>query len=79
MRLSDVQLGESIRIVSFEGGKNLEGKLRQLGILPGDCVRVLRQAPFKGPLLIEVRGREIALGQGVITKIRVEGIECGSH
>jgi ferrous iron transport protein A len=74
MRLSDVQLGKTIRIVGFEGGKQLEGKLRQLGILPGDVVRVLRQAPFKGPLLIEARGREIALGQGVITKIRVEGI-----
>ena len=79
MRLSDVQLGATIRIVGFEGGKNLEGKLRQLGILPGDCVRVLRQAPFKGPLLIEARGREIALGQGVIAKIKVEGIGCGSH
>jgi ferrous iron transport protein A len=79
MRLTEVQPGETIRIVNFEGGRRLEAKLRQMGLLPGDCLRVIRQAPFKGPLLVEVRGREIALGQGVTAKIVVEEIECASH
>jgi Fe2+ transport system protein FeoA len=32
----------------------------------------LRAAPMKGPLLVEVSGREIALGRGVAAKILVD-------
>ena len=44
----------------------------------GDCIRLLRAAPLGGPLLVEVNGREIALGRGVAEKILVEA-ECESH
>jgi Fe2+ transport system protein FeoA len=33
---------------------------------------VLRSAPLDGPLLVEVNGREIALGLGVAQSIMVE-------
>ena len=58
-------------------GPGLEDKLTQHGIYPGDCVRVLREAPMGGPLLVDVHGREIALGRGVAKKIFVdEDKEC---
>ena len=50
----------------------MELKLRQLGLLPGDLARVMRHAPFGGPIMIEVNGRTIALGKGVAAKIAVE-------
>ena len=56
--------------------ERLRVKLRQYGLHVGDCVRVVRSAPLGGPLLIEVNGREIALGRFVADEIIVE-VECG--
>ncbi len=78
MALIQVVNGKSVRIVGFTSGHELESKLRQLGILPGDVAKVVRQAPLGGPFLIEIGGREIALGQAIAAKIDVEEIECVS-
>ena len=72
MTLIQAASGETVRIMSFSGGLGLEHKLRQLGIVPGDHARVLRQAPLGGPVLVEVDGRSIALGRGVASKVVVE-------
>ena len=77
MVLLNVKKGNWVRILRLEGGAGLEDKLTQHGIYPGDCVRVLREAPMGGPLLVDVHGREIALGRGVAKKIFVdEDKEC---
>lgn len=78
MVLLDVQHGSLVRISRLEGGANMRDKLTQHGLYPGDCVRVLRAAPMGGPLLVDVNGREIALGRGVAQKIVVEELECES-
>ena len=70
--LLQVQVGETVRIRSFEGGKSTVSKLRQYGLFIGDVARVVRYAPFNGPVLIEVNGREIALGRGIAVHIIVE-------
>ena len=72
MTLTQVNPGQTVRILSFRGGVGLEHKLRQLGLVPGDIARVLRFAPLGGPLLVEVEGRSIALGRGVASKVIVE-------
>jgi len=72
MTLIQVESGQTVKILCFEGGIKLEHKLRQLGIIPGDQARVLRHAPLGGPILIEVDGRSIALGRGVASKVVVE-------
>ena len=78
MALIDAVSGTFVRILGFSSGHELESKLRQLGILPGDTARVVRQAPLGGPILIEISGREIALGQAIAAKVEVEEIECVS-
>lgn len=78
MNLVDVETGKLVRVVGFRGGNRLDLKLRQLGIIPGDCARVLRHAPFGGPSLIEIDGRAIALGRTIASKIEVEVSECAS-
>ena len=70
--LHHLSVGSTARIQNFHGSKNLSTKLRQYGLFIGDQVRLLRMAPFKGPILIEVNGREIALGYGIAAKIMVE-------
>ena len=72
MTLTQAIPGQSVRIISFKGGVGLEHKLRQLGLVPGDKARVVRYAPFGGPVMVEVEGRSIALGRGVASKVVVE-------
>ena len=72
MRLLHVEDGKTVRVIRYDDGGGLESKLRQLGLLPGDCARVLRHAPLGGPVLVEVDGRSLALGRGVAYKIWVE-------
>ncbi|HMD88582.1 MAG TPA: FeoA family protein [Anaerolineaceae bacterium] len=75
MVLGDAHSGMKVRIIRFKDNRGLEGKLRQLGILPGDAAKIIRQAPFDGPFLLEIRGREIALGSRIAEGIVVEEIE----
>ncbi|MCC6147032.1 MAG: ferrous iron transport protein A [Anaerolineaceae bacterium] len=78
MRLLDVEKEKDVIVVAIEAGRSVESKLRQLGVMPGNCVRVLRQAPFRGPLLVLAGGREVALGQRIAAKIMVEEKPCES-
>jgi len=43
-----------------------------MGIAPGTYTRVIRKAPFGGPVLIEVDGMEIALSREIAAKVMVE-------
>jgi len=72
MLLAKVKHGTQVRILSYEGGEGVERKLRQLGLNPGEVVYVRRQAPFGGPILVEVMGRTIAIGRGIAARINVE-------
>ena len=74
MVLIEAQRGAIVRIVGFLTLPGLAAKLRQLGLVPGDCAKVVRQAPFDGPFLIEIRGREIALGKSIAEKVQVEAV-----
>jgi Fe2+ transport system protein FeoA len=72
MRLIDVKHNLWVKVLSFEGNAHFQDRLLQHGLYPGDRARILRSAPLDGPLLVEVSGREIAIGQGVAEKIMVE-------
>ena len=78
MTLLQISPGFNVRVIDFAGGLNLRRKLRQYGIHPGDCLRLLRKAPLGGPLLVECNEREIALGRGIADKIIVELDNCES-
>ena len=71
MRLIEAKIGDIMRVVAFGGGK-ADARLLQVGLFPGDQVRVLREAPLGGPLLVDVGGRELALGREVAAQIIVE-------
>jgi ferrous iron transport protein A len=66
----EVPVGKHARLA--EAGGALRKKLVQYGLHLGDRLHVLRVAPMGGPLLVEVNGREIALGRAVAKKILVE-------
>ena len=74
MNLLNVKNGKWVRFRTFRGGRGMQRRLSQLGFLPGNKIRIIRSAPFHGPLLISVEGREIVLGRGVAAHIIVEYI-----
>ena len=68
--LLEVPVGKKARLSQTQDA--LCAKLKTYGLHVGDHLRVLRVAPLGGPLLVEVNGREIALGRVVAEKILVE-------
>lgn len=71
MRLIEAKIGEALRVVGFSGAK-ANARLLRVGLYPGDRLRVLREAPLGGPMLVDVGGREIALGRDIAARIMVE-------
>ena len=47
-------------------------RLADLGILAGARIRVVRKAPFGGPIEIEVGGSRFMIGRGLAERILVE-------
>jgi ferrous iron transport protein A len=73
--LLEMKSGIKAKIHQFIGGPKVQEKLEQYGIFPGDTVEVVRIAPFSGPVLLSINGREIALGRTIAAKILIEEIE----
>jgi len=59
-------------ILSIEGGRAARAKLEALGIRPGKKIRKMSSQIFKGPVVIEINGRDIALGYGLANKVIVK-------
>lgn len=74
MRLLDVDNSETVRIIRLRGGHHMGEKLRKLALFPGTKVKVMRHAPLGGPIMIEVKGRSVAIGRGIAAHIIVEHI-----
>ena len=72
--LSNLEQGCSFVVSHFLGGRGVEDKLQQFGLLPGDKAFVVRTAPFGGPLIILIDEREVAVGHNIAKKIMVEEV-----
>lgn len=70
--LLDLKNGDRAHILGFSGNLRANQKLTQYGIFEGDHLLVLRSAPFKGPVMLSINGREIALGRGIAASVLVE-------
>lgn len=62
------------KIVSIDGGRAVWERLNEVGLHIGDRITVIRRAPFRGPLLVQCNGQEIALGRSIAAKILVQMI-----
>lgn len=82
MRLTDARPGDRLALRSMPADAGTEGQVRSLGLLPGVALRLVRRAPFRGPLLLEVEGRVIALGWKIaygleVSQVPALGTEAG--
>ncbi|OGB69159.1 MAG: hypothetical protein A2Y94_05930 [Caldithrix sp. RBG_13_44_9] len=72
--LLEIPAHTTVKIISVSGGKGSRRILAQLGMGIGSMIKIKRNAPFAGPLLIENHGASVAIGRGVAAKIMVEEI-----
>lgn len=75
MTLHRTPEGTLIRILEVSVAQHLRRSLSQLGIQTGDVVHVRRHVPYGGPVLIEHRGTQVALGRSLAKKVRVELVD----
>jgi len=61
-----------LKVLSILGDWGVRRSFGQMGIHPGDHVRILSKAPFGGPLVIEGRGTRVAVSRQLAEKVKVE-------
>lgn len=70
--INQLENGETGIINEISGGRKFIKRLESLNLRKGKQVLKISSAPFKGPVVLEVEGCQIALGQGMASKIMVE-------
>ena len=65
--------GRSARVVEVRGGKDVNGRLASLGVLPGATVSAIRTSAG-GPVILSARESRVAIGRGMAQKVMVEPI-----
>lgn len=72
--LNEIEEGKKVRVKEIHGGFGVRQHLLTHGIHIGDIVLIKRRSVWRGPLIIEVHGSEVALGRGVAFNIEVEDL-----
>ena len=63
--------GETARVIEVRGGKEVNGRLASLGVLPGATVSAIRTTRG-GPVILHVHDSRVAIGRGMAQKVMVE-------
>lgn len=75
-RLSELATGESATVVGVDDAAPrdaIAGRLRDLGFVAGEPIRLVTRGPFGGePLLVAIGGTRFALRAGEAARVRVE-------
>jgi len=69
--LAECESGEEVIVLSVNTGYRAKTRLANLGIVPGVKVKKMKNAPFRGPIEIKVRGSSLVLGRGLASRIIV--------
>ena len=71
--LNSLQPGETAIVDQFKAKLPLQSRLVEMGILPGVELRLVKKAPFNGPLEFKIRGYHILLRWKDAGQILVQG------
>lgn len=61
LTLDMLRPGQTADVVEVSGGDGIAVRLREMGFVPGEAVRLLRLAPLGDPLKCMIQGSRIAL------------------
>ncbi len=69
--LTECASGEEVIVLSVNAGYRAKTRLANLGIVPGVKVKKLKNAAFRGPIEIKVKGSSLVIGRGLASRIVV--------
>ncbi|MCK4542855.1 MAG: ferrous iron transport protein A [Spirochaetales bacterium] len=69
--LAACSINSRCRVVSILGGREMRSRLTDLGIVPGEELKIIR-GNRNSPFVVQVRGGKVMLGRGMLEKIEVE-------
>lgn len=72
--LSDLECGQSAKVIKLQGNRELMGKLNAMGIFAGTIILKKSAIPAKGPIVVEKGAMQFALGYNIAKKILVERV-----
>ncbi len=72
--LDKLNIGQSAEIIEVKGDPDTCFRLRELGIIEGTRVHVVRRAPLGDPVVFNIKGYELALRKRDISKIVISNI-----
>jgi len=70
--LTQLKEGERGKIVDIQGGFGLIKRLDALGIKVGEEITKISSQLMKGPIVLQVKNTQVAIGYGMAKKIIVE-------
>jgi Fe2+ transport system protein FeoA len=73
MTLANSKIGEEVRLVEVQGGKQIRRRLADLGLNMGMTVRVVHGIS-RGPIILAVKDSRLAIGRGMAEQIIVEKV-----
>ena len=70
--LTECDKGEEVIVLNVDAGHRQKRRLANLGILPGAKIKKKKDAPFRGPSVVIVKGTSLVIGRGLASKIIVQ-------
>ncbi len=73
--LTELKSGESGIVAELKDGRNVVGRLRAMGIVPGVLIVKKSAAPMFGPVVVQKGTVQIAIGHGMAKCIIVDTVD----
>jgi len=70
--LSEVSIGNRVRISAIDGDDAISIRLMEMGLLPGIEILLIGSAPLGDPIEIELRGYRLSLRRSEAARVEVE-------
>lgn len=74
MNLSEVPVGHRARVISVTGQDRISTRLKEMGVVPGAEVTVVKSAPFGDPVQLRLMGYSLAVRLSEARAVAVEEI-----
>lgn len=72
--LAATNVDDEVELVSVEGGRNIQRRLAELGLINGVKFRILSKGQ-PGPFIILLRQTRLVLGRGMIDSVSVRPVK----
>ena len=70
--MSELRVNEICEIIEVSANVRLKRRVFELGLVPGEKVKVLAISPLKNSFLLEVKNYSLALRKSILNDVLVE-------